>query len=259
MSDLPDTILFDLDGTLLDHCAAVGRALAVTCEAFRTELGTLPFETLLREFHRINDLLWLDYRAGRLTSAELRLRRMRALLDRCGTCDDSEDGVARISRFYGERYMRSATTFDGVHELLEGLRARGCRLGIVSNGFADIQWLKLEVSGLRDYFPIALFSEDVGAHKPDRRMFDRAADLVGASPEEILFVGDDVECDIVGAGRLGFRTVWFNPSGASWPGGDHGVVPDWSVATIGELARVLGVDIREKGAGRKESGPRTDR
>lgn len=51
----------------------------------------------------------------------------------------------------------------------------------------------------------------------------------------------DVECDIVGAARLGFRTIWYNPSGARWPDDRHNVAPEISVWTIDQLARLLGV------------------
>jgi putative hydrolase of the HAD superfamily len=109
------------------------------------------------------------------------------------------------------------------HALLESLRERGLRLGLVSNAF-DPGWLlhrDLEQLGLAERLDVAVFSSEVGKRKPHPAIFERALDELGVEPERALFVGDRLYEDVRGAGELGMTTVqalWFradeNPEGA---------------------------------------------
>jgi putative hydrolase of the HAD superfamily len=109
------------------------------------------------------------------------------------------------------------------HPLLESLRERGLRLGLVSNAF-DPGWLlhrDLERMGLEQRLDFSVFSSEVGTRKPHRAIFDRALAALGAEPERSLFVGDRLYEDVRGAGELGMTTVqalWFradeHPDGA---------------------------------------------
>ena len=98
--------------------------------------------------------------------------------------------------------------------LLDSLRTRGLRLGIVSNAF-DPGWLlrrDLEEMGLVERLDVIVFSSEVGKRKPDPSIFRAALEPLGASPEETIFVGDRLYEDVRGAGELGMTTVqalWF--------------------------------------------------
>src|SRR5437773_192159 len=100
------------------------------------------------------------------------------------------------------------------HALLESLRERGLKLGLVSNAF-DPGWLlqrDLEQRGLAERLDFAVFSSEVGKRKPHPEIFRRALDALGVEPEQALFVGDRLFEDIRGAGELGMTTVqalWF--------------------------------------------------
>jgi putative hydrolase of the HAD superfamily len=108
------------------------------------------------------------------------------------------------------------------HALLETLRGRGLRLGLVSNAF-DPGWLlhrDLEQMGLAERLDFSVFSSEVGVRKPHPAIFERALEALGVEPEQSLFVGDRLYEDVRGAGELGMRTVqalWFradeNPDG----------------------------------------------
>jgi putative hydrolase of the HAD superfamily len=104
---------------------------------------------------------------------------------------------------------------DTTHALLEALRARGLKLGVVSNAF-DPPWLlqrDLEQAGIAERVDAAVFSSEVGWRKPHRAIFDRALELLGGvDPARALFVGDSLANDVAGAGALGMTTVqavWF--------------------------------------------------
>ena len=100
------------------------------------------------------------------------------------------------------------------HALLESLRDRGLKLGLVSNAF-DPGWLlhrDLEQMGLAERLDYAVFSSEVGKRKPHPAIFERALAELGVDAGDAVFVGDRLYEDIRGAGELGMTTVqalWF--------------------------------------------------
>jgi putative hydrolase of the HAD superfamily len=100
------------------------------------------------------------------------------------------------------------------HALLEALRGRGLKLGLVSNAI-DPGWLlhrDLERQGLAERLDFAVFSSEVGKRKPHPAIFERALAALGVEPQRTIFVGDRLYEDIRGAAQLGMRTVqalWF--------------------------------------------------
>ena len=128
--------------------------------------------------------------------------------------------------------------------LLEALRGRGLKLGLVSNAF-DPGWLlhrDLEQMGLAERLDFAVFSSEVGKRKPHPEIFERALTALGASADESVFVGDRLFEDVRGAAELGMTTVqalWFradeNPDGAE---PDHQAFTQMDVLNIAD--RLLG-------------------
>jgi putative hydrolase of the HAD superfamily len=109
------------------------------------------------------------------------------------------------------------------HALLESLRARGLKLGVVSNAFDPPRLLHgdLADAGITERVDFAVFSSEVGKRKPHPAIFERALDALRVEPENALFVGDRLYEDMRGAGEVGMTTaqaLWFraddNPDGA---------------------------------------------
>jgi putative hydrolase of the HAD superfamily len=100
------------------------------------------------------------------------------------------------------------------HALLELLRARGLKLGLVSNAFDPPALLHrdLDALGISERIDVAVFSSEVGRRKPDPALFERALEALGVEPEQALFVGDSLAADIGGAAAIGMHTcqaLWF--------------------------------------------------
>jgi putative hydrolase of the HAD superfamily len=108
------------------------------------------------------------------------------------------------------------------HALLDALRARDIKTGLVSNAF-DPGWLlrrDLDQMGVGERLDVVVFSSEVGKRKPHPAIFQHALGELEVAPEEALFVGDRLYEDVRGAGELGMTTVqavWFradeNPDG----------------------------------------------
>lgn len=82
----------------------------------------------------------------------------------------------------------------------------------LTNGNADVHRL-----GMGHYFVASLSAVEVGAAKPERLMFEAAADSTGIPMQSLIHVGDDPVTDVAGAARHGLRAVWLNRTGAPWP------------------------------------------
>jgi putative hydrolase of the HAD superfamily len=123
--------------------------------------------------------------------------------------------------------------------LLEALRARGLRLGLVSNAF-DPGWLlrrDLDEMGVLEHLDVAVFSSEIGKRKPHPDIFRRALDALEVSPAEALFVGDRLYEDVRGAGELGMTTVqalWFRADEHS-----EGREPDFQAFTQMDVLNVV--------------------
>lgn len=97
--------------------------------------------------------------------------------------------------------------------LLSELRARGCRLAVISNWDGTLVDA-LRPTGLGGYFDAILDSQVVGSRKPDTRMFEIACAAAGVRPDEAVHVGDSPGADVAGALRAGVHPVLLDALGA---------------------------------------------
>ncbi|HET7567446.1 MAG TPA: HAD family hydrolase [Gaiellaceae bacterium] len=162
---------------------------------------------------------------GREPSAELSSRYVADVLPYAEESDYREllrawlapVGDGELDRYVAAEYdawrpahRLAATT----HALLETLRDRGLRLGLVTNAFDPPELARAELArlGVAERLDAVVFSSEVGARKPAPAIFERALELLGAEPATTLMVGDRLVEDVGGAAALGMRTcqaLWF--------------------------------------------------
>ena len=128
-----------------------------------------------------------------------------------GCFDSVESAIAAHSEV-----VPSAVSVDPRTEaMLRDLRSADVPVGVVTNGPTEMQWAKVRNTGVADLVEAVVVSEEFGVNKPDPAIFEHALSLIGASPSETLFVGDNPEADIGGASGVGMRTAWMS-HGRSW-------------------------------------------
>lgn len=203
-------LFFDLDRTLWDFESNSTEALVELAREHELERrGIASIDDFLKNYHRINDELWLAYRTGRIRKEELRSERFhRALLD-FGVNDPA------LAHAFGEEYIRRAPFKTNLVQdtivVLDYLKGKDYRMHIITNGFEEVQHIKIRNCGLEPYFQEVITSERAGYLKPDKRIFEFALSNTGATAAESLMIGDSLDADVVGAREAGWHQVFFNP------------------------------------------------
>ncbi|SDQ87979.1 HAD family hydrolase [Natronobacterium texcoconense] len=111
-----------------------------------------------------------------------------------------------LARAYRETIADALEPLVGVEAMLADLRG-GYRVGLLTNGPVRAQRDKLETLGWEDVFDAAVVTGELEAGKPDPRAFEAVADALEVAPENVVYVGDDVEADVYGATNAGMRVI----------------------------------------------------
>jgi len=212
-------ILFDLGDTLLDFepldTRAVFRVSAQTAYDYLRMHGYAlpPFARYCRRLYASVrwHYLWAKLRGREFNSMDL-LRRMVVCWEN-GQTEPAD--LLELSWLWYAPLTQHTTVEAGCADMLARLRDQGLQLGIVSNTFIPGAVLDrhLAMHGLRDFFPVRVYSSEVGYRKPNSRIFQLALRQMGVEAEQAIFVGDLVKTDIVGASRAGMRTILKQPWG----------------------------------------------
>ena len=201
----------DLDDTLWDFTAN-SHALLTQIYAERKECQRFPTaEAWVDTYEEHNHMLWREYAAGRVARDFLMMDRFKHPFLQVGF---DEATAERLSTELGDEYLsrlgRMSALVPGARELLTELRHRGFKIGILSNGFREVQHNKLHASGIAGMIDLVVLSDDIGINKPDRRLFDFAVSQAATSAERCLMIGDNPDTDIAGAKNAGWRALRFN-------------------------------------------------
>ena len=222
MDRLIESVLFDLDNTLIDRNGA--------------------FRRFCVDLYRSNDAI-------RRVSTEDEAADLMVEFDQDGICDRHQLFEQVISKWPGsfedeeeavELYTRQYPTLISLaprtRRLLEDLRSRGVQCGVVTNGGSEMQWTKVNSSGLVALVDAVVVSGDLEVRKPDPRIFELALGKIGARAESTLFVGDNPVADILGASAVGMTSAWIR-LGREWPFADQ--PPDYALNHVSEAREIV--------------------
>ena len=203
-------LFFDLDHTLWDFETNAHETLEqLFADYDLARHGRFTFAEFSQRYSDVNHALWRLYQSNKVTQKQLRETRFVRTLTRLGVAE--ADIPADISARFTDILPRKAAVFPHTHEVLTYLKDKGYQLHLITNGFEDVQQIKLASSRLTPYFEEIITSEHSGFLKPDPRMFAHALARTGATAVESLMVGDNLECDVLGAYNAGIDQVYFNP------------------------------------------------
>lgn len=187
--------------------------------------------TFFEKYDILNHKLWAQYESGELTKEKLRWYRFYTAFELYGLHDEE------FAKQFGDEYLAQMICekelIPGAREMLSRIESLGGKMAVLSNGFKEVQYHKLERSGIRQYFSDVVISEEVGHQKPDPNIFRIALErLCGFTEAEnpsgwieakqaTLMIGDDPTNDIIGAKEFGIDQFFYNPKGKPSPGGTY--------------------------------------
>lgn len=202
-------LFFDLDNTLWDFERNSTETLTELYYNFNlVTLGVTSLETFLEKYKERNAMMWDEYRLGKIDKATLRDKRFQLTFWDMGL--DAETAPPELPGEYLRISPRKTNLFPHAHETLNYLSEK-YTLHIITNGFVEVQEIKLAASDLAKYFSEVIISEHTGYKKPDVNIFNYSMNKSGAKPGECLMIGDGLEIDILGAQHAGWDAVYFNP------------------------------------------------
>ncbi len=184
--------------------------------ALEVEDVVISPEDLARAYERHTELLVSSWRTRVDLTAE---EQVQAFLRFAGVDGYGTGLRAPVEQAFGRALETSLPVlYPHLAQTLAYLRQDGYRIGLVSNtGRTWGRYLRpiQDELGIGKYFDARVFSDEVRARKPDRRIFEHALDRLHLEPDQVVHIGDDVDADIAGAKAMGMRAVWFNTG--FWP------------------------------------------
>lgn len=198
-------IFFDLDHTLWDFDKNSFLAFQRVFEAHKISLDVHSF---VEKYEPINFKYWKLFREEKVSKQELRRGR---LIDAFSAFDISFplENIDAMAVSYIDELPVNNHLFEGAIEILNYLSEKYV-LHIITNGFQEVQLLKLQNSGISTFFETVTSSEEVGVKKPNPLVFETALQKAKTQASQSIMIGDSFEADILGAEQVGMKTLFYN-------------------------------------------------
>jgi YjjG family noncanonical pyrimidine nucleotidase len=225
-------IFFDLDHTLWDYETNSSETLVELYEQHGLEAkGVSSPADFTAQFRIVNTRLWELFDTGVITSEVIRNERFKQVLAPFGIsdqklCDD-------LAYDYITQCPKKGHVMPYAVEILNYLSA-SYKLSVITNGFEEIQQMKLEASKLTPYFDYIITSQNAGCRKPSCDIFNFALSCNSIKHHQALMVGDNLITDIGGACNAYIDAVFFNPEKITHTG--HSA---YEIHCLSELRRFL--------------------
>ena len=201
-------IFFDLDHTLWDYETNSAETLLELYSGYSLlSKGVPTYQDFLNHFKKVNTDLWSLYDRGLIDSEFIRKERFKRILEPFNAYEPTIS--ENISRDYLDICPRKGQLMPYATEILNYLK-QYYRLAVITNGFEEIQHMKLTAGNLHPYFDHIITSQKAGYKKPSREIFDCALQLNGITNMEAVMVGDNLITDIGGARNASIDAVFFN-------------------------------------------------
>ena len=242
VSETTRAVLFDMTGTLHPQRDLAAAAAAAADSALagwtgdpdhaRSVIGSAMrerfAEIVAQPFYLIRDLNREGWRRG---------------LERLGV-DADQAMLDDMLTVFESTLVAGIRPYDEAHDVLQTIRGHGIRTAIVSVNDHRLLDDCVAACGFGDLFDVVLSSEEAQSCKPHPAIFELALDRLGVSAGDAVFVGDMPAIDVLGANRLGMRTVLTTEDNVFLghiESDDTDAVPDHVIATLAELPAVLGL------------------
>lgn len=226
-------IVFDLDDTIYDLSEPFR---IVHKELFSDILGENCDELFLKSRIYSDEILAMEWE-GKIDPKDTFFFRMKKTY-----ADVNYDMDRKMAAVFEEKYryyQKHVVVPDGIKKMLDWCNAAGIPIGVLTNGSVKEQGNKFTALELHRWFEqeYLFVSKGIGYWKPDARAFDVVKDVMGGKTENMWYVGDTYEMDVIGAKNAGWNVIWFNHRNREVPGKKN--LADMTVHTAEELLEAL--------------------
>jgi len=245
---MPQAILFDLDDTLISAYSDPQRAWSEVMIEFEDEITThiQSNQTPDDAMQAIVDYsveFWSDpdrHAIWRLKMKEARRENVKGGLERLSLDTGKIDieFAHRLADRFTEYRTEKMFLFEGAHEVLDTLKARGIPLGLITNGAADTQRPKIKRFELEHRFEHIQIEGEMGFGKPEDRAYVHAANALNVTTDNCWIVGDNLEWEVKAPAKLGFKTIWHDFANAGVPAG-HDAEPHHIITALPQLLEII--------------------
>jgi len=201
-------LFFDLDNTIWDFKNNSFEALQIALDKLGLLDSVGSYKAFFNIYSEVNERLWELYRQGSMNKKVLSIQRFEESFEINGT--PLLKGGAVVNEAYLAEMPLQTKLVDGARELLNYLHGR-YDMAIITNGFKEVQYDKILRSALSKYFRKIFISEEIGAQKPGRKIFEHAVKSMNAPKKTSLMIGDSWDADIIGAKNFGIDQFYFSP------------------------------------------------
>lgn len=233
---MPRAVFFDLDNTLYDHRRAAREALSELYRRYGVADTGTPVDEFVRLYFDVNQRMWLKLATGEIDVKTLRARRFAELFALAGAAPPAD--AAAVGRDYFDVYLSYSYALPGAEETLAALRLL-LPLGLLTNGFTDIQRPKIARLGWEKYFTWVAVAEELGVFKPDVAIYEKMCEMAALPARSIIYVGDSPVEDVIAARKLGLRTVWVRREGPEVARWAADAKADYEVADVRDVVPLV--------------------
>ncbi len=227
-----NTILFDLDHTLWDYESNSRETLAELYTHYDLKsLGIADENIFIERFEKVNQAMWDKYDHGEIDRAYITNYRFAFIFESFSIFNQPLS--LRLSSEYISQCPKKGKLLPHAINLLDYLTGN-FKLGVITNGFQDVQHTKLKFAGILDYFTEVVTSDHTGWRKPSREIFDHTLQIMSSKHDETLMVGDNLITDIGGARKALIDTVYYNPKEKP-----HQQQVSYEISCLSELKNII--------------------
>jgi len=245
---MPRAILFDLDDTLISAYSDPRRAWGEVIVEFADEIANIMQDgqtcgDVAQSIAEYSVEFWSDaerHKTWRLKMNEARYKVVHGGLERLipASGEIDHDFVRRLAERFSAYRTQNMFLFDGAHELLDTLKARGVMLGLITNGAAETQRPKIKRFNLTHRFEHIQIEGEMGFGKPEDRAYFHAARALNTTIEDCWIVGDNLEWEVKAPAKLGFKTIWHDFADAGLPVGTD-AKPHHTITALPQILEII--------------------
>lgn len=226
------TLFIDLDDTIWDTRTNGKESMEEVYRDYQFDRFYPTFDAFYRVYFPHNLHLWSLYRDGKVSKKELIVERLLFPLRPFGI--DDETFALDLNDDFLHRTSLKTKLMPYALETLDYLKPK-YRLFILSNGFTEVQYKKINNSGLSTYFEEIILSDEIDINKPDIRFFSYALEKTQTRKEDTLMIGDSWEADIIGAKQAGIDQIWYKQDISL----NQEFIPTYEISSLKELKDIL--------------------